>query len=281
MSILRGDKLAKKINSKTKLEVKKLKTGPCLAAILVGNNAASKLYVSIKKRTAKNLGIKFIEYRLSVNVGEKKILKTIKELNEDAGVNGIIVQLPLPQKFNSTKIIQSISPGKDVDGFHKKNIKKTIDGNSFILSPLISATTELIKATKQKGRKNKTVLIIVKNRIFYKTMRARLCKFGFDEKKVNNIMKINKKSPQCINKILKSDIIITASGRPISLKSNMIKPGVTIIDIGINKLNGKTVGDTDFEKVKKTAGFITPVPGGVGPMTVAILMKNVVKLAKK
>lgn len=278
MTILRGDKLAKKINSKTKLDVKKLKTRPCLAAILVGSNTASKLYISIKKRTAKKLGIKFIEYKLSTNVREKKILEIIKLLNKDNSVNGIMVQLPLPKKFNSTKIIQSISPIKDVDGFHKKNIKKT--NNDAILSPLIGAIIELIKSTKQ-NLKNKEVLIIAKNRIFYKTINTLLHNIKVSTKKINHIIKINKHSRNCQNKILKADIIIIAIGKPKSLKLEMVKHGSTIIDVGINKFNGKTVGDADFQEIKKTSRFITPVPGGFGPMTVAMLMKNVVKLTKK
>ncbi|MBT4277621.1 bifunctional 5,10-methylenetetrahydrofolate dehydrogenase/5,10-methenyltetrahydrofolate cyclohydrolase [Candidatus Falkowbacteria bacterium] len=265
MAILRGDKLADKINKQTKAEIKKLKIKPGLAAILIGNNSASKLYVSIKKQEAKKIGVNFYEYHFSTKIKEKEIIKTINLLNKDKNIHGIIVQLPLPKKFNTNKIIQSINPKKDVDGFNRKNI---------VVSPLVSGSIELLKLTKQ-NLKNKSAVIISKSKIFTDSFKAEL-----KNKQIKTIWvkEINKNTVQ---KIKQSDIAIIALGKRKILKAQMIKKGAIVIDIGINKFKGKTIGDVDFEKVKNKASYITPVPKGVGPMTVAILMKNVVALTKR
>ncbi len=269
--ILRGDKLAKKINSKTKAEIKKLKLKPGLAAILIGNNPASKLYISIKKEEAKKVGINFYEYHFSEKIKEKEILNIVDLLNKDKNIHGIIVQLPLPRQFNTNKIIQSINPKKDVDGFHKKNIKKLLQNNPFVVSPLIAGSIELIKATKEKLN-GKSAAIVAKNKIFAEPLKVMLKKEKINPTWIKEIKK------ETLNK---ADIVIMVFGKKKTLKESMVKKGVIVIDIGINKYKGKTVGDVDFEKVKNKAGYITPVPRGIGPMTVAMLLKNTVKLAKE
>jgi methylenetetrahydrofolate dehydrogenase (NADP+) / methenyltetrahydrofolate cyclohydrolase len=269
--ILRGDKLAKKINSKTKTEIKKLKLKPGLAAILVGNNSASKLYVSIKKEEAKKTGINFYEYHFSEKIKESEILNIVDLLNKDKNIHGIIVQLPLPKNFNTDKIIQSIDPKKDVDGFHGENTKKLLANKPFVVSPLIAGSIELIKATGEKLN-GKSAVIVAKNKIFAEPLKVMLKKENINPAWIKELKKEHTN---------KADIVIMVLGKKYALKESMVKKGAIVIDIGINKFKGKTVGDVDFDKVKNKAGYITPVPRGIGPMTVAMLLKNTLKLAKK
>lgn len=275
--ILRGDKLAQKINKETKKEIQKFRVKPGLAVILVGNNPASKLYVKLKKEIAKKININFYKFYFSEKTKETEILKTISKLNQDKNINGIIVQLPLPKKFNTNKIIQSINPQKDIDGFHKKNIKKLMTKNPAIISPLILAIICLLKSTKQ-NLINKSAIIISKNKIFVDPLKAILQKEKIAYKKIGWIKEISKKT---IKKIESADIIVIGVGQAEILKKEMVKKGAIIIDIGINKKNNKVRGDVDFKNLKNKASFITPVPKGVGPMTVAMLMKNILKISRR
>lgn len=273
--ILRGDKLAKEINKETKKEIQKLKIKIGLAVILIGNNKSSKLYVELKEQIAKKIKINFYKFYFSEKAKESEILKIIIKLNQDKKINGIIVQLPISKKFNTDKIVQSISYKKDVDGFHKKNIKKLITGKSMVVSPLILAVVSLLKLTK-KSLSDKSAIIISKNEIFAKPLKAVLQEKKIVCKKIEWVKIINKKT---IKKILLADIVIIGVGQAEILKKEMVKKDVIIIDIGINKKNNKVVGDADFKNLKDKVSFITPVPKGVGPMTVAMLMKNILKLS--
>lgn len=272
--IIYGDKLAKKINNETKKIVKKLDQKPGLAVILIGDNPASKLYVSIKEKKSEEIGINFYKFLFSEKSSEQEILAKIDSLNHDKKISGIIVQLPLAKKFNTNKIIQSIRPEKDADGFHKKNIKDLLVGKTITMPPLISGTMELIKSSEQK-LENKSAVIIANSHLFFNSLKAGLKIIGLKEK---NIF-WSKNVDEQITK--RSDIIIIAIGKAKALKQEHIKKGSIIIDIGINKFEGKTVGDADFENLKEKAGFITPVPKGIGPMTVAMLIRNTVELSKK
>ena len=274
--ILRGDKLARKINQETKKEIQKLKIKPGLAVILIGNNPSSKLYVKLKEQIAKEIKINFYKFCFSEKIKEIEVLKTIAKLNKDKNVNGIIVQLPLSKKFNTDKIIQSINFKKDVDGFHKKNIKNLLAKNITIISPLILSIISLLKLTKQ-NLSDKSAIIISKNKIFVNPLKTVLQKEKIACKKIKCAKEINKKT---IEKIKSADIVIIGVGQAKILKKEMIKKGAIIIDIGINKEKNKVVGDADFKNLKNKASFITPVPNGVGPMTVAMLMKNILKLSR-
>ncbi|MEA2088330.1 MAG: bifunctional 5,10-methylenetetrahydrofolate dehydrogenase/5,10-methenyltetrahydrofolate cyclohydrolase [Patescibacteria group bacterium] len=274
--ILRGDKLAKEINKETKKEIQKFKITPGLAVILIGNNLASKLYVELKEKTAKQIKINFYKFYFSEKAKENEILKIITELNQDKNVSGIIVQLPLPEKFNTNKIVQCINSKKDVDGFHKQNIKSLLTKKSKIISPLILAVINILKSTKQ-NLSDKSAVIISKNKIFVKPLKIVLQKEKIACEKIEWVKEINKKT---IEKIELADIVIVGIGKARILKKEMIKKNAIVIDIGINKENNKVVGDADFKNLKNKASFITPVPKGVGPMTVAMLMKNVLKLSR-
>ncbi len=271
--ILRGDKLAQKINRKTAQQIKKLKNKPGLAVILVGQNPSSLIYVNIKEKIAKKLGIKFYKFHFSSQISEEKIIGTIKKLNQNPKIQGIVVQLPLPQKFNTSKILQSITPEKDMDGFHKKNIQKLFANQKTIISPFLQSILFLLKASKNP-LKNKSIAIIAKNKTFAVSLKTLLVRNGALKKEINWIKKI---SPFTQKKIKKADIVIIALGRPKALKKDFIKQKAIIIDGGINRINNKIVGDADFQKLKKHVSCITPVPGGIGPLTVAMLFKNLAK----
>lgn len=267
IKILDGKKLARKINRETEAKIKRLKTAPGLAAVLIGNNPASKLYLKLKKEQAEKIEIKFYKYKFSENATQNEILKIINSLNKDKKVSGIIVQLPLPDKFDADKIIQAINPNKDIDGFHKKSLLK---------SPLILSVIEFLKLTKQ-NLSEKKIAIIANSNIFSNSLCAILIQ---NNVKKNSIFLVKPENKNLPKKILIADIIIIAIGKAKFLKANMIKKGAVIIDIGINKIGKKTVGDADFENIKNKASFITPVPGGVGPLTIAMLLKNCLELAK-
>ncbi len=274
--ILNGEKLAKKINRETKAGIKKLKTAPGLAAILIGNDSASKLYIKLKEEQAEKIGIKFYKYRFSENIAQKKIIKTINLLNKDEKISGIIVQLPLPNRFNADKIVQAINPNKDVDGFHKKNLRTLTQKNQLVVSPLILSIIELLKKANQ-NLSNKKIAIIANSLVFFNFLRAVLTQ---NKVKKDNLFLIKPENKNLIKKILSADIVIIAIGKPKFLKAEMIKKAAVVIDIGINKIGKKIVGDADFKNIKNKASFITPVPGGIGPLTIAMLLKNCLELAK-
>jgi len=259
--ILDGKALAEKIKLDIRKEIIKLPSPPGLAAILVGDDAASKIYLRLKEKAAQEIGINFHKYLgnndCCPSVSEKELLSMIEFLNNDPATNGIIVQLPLPKKFNTEKIIGTIDPKKDVDGFHPRN-------KTGIIPPTIAAVIELLKATGEDLARKDT-LIIGKNDIFTKG----LAKYLSAELKIKKIAET-----KAINETAKkADIIIIALGQAGALKKNLIKAGAIVIDVGINKAGDKTIGDAD-PAVAESAGWISPVPGGVGPLTVACLLKN-------
>ncbi len=273
MAIINGKKIAQKINQETKKKIKEKKLRLGLAAILIGNDKASQIYINLKEKIAKSLGIDFYKYHISENTDEKNIIKTIQLLNKNKNINGIIVQLPLPKKFDTEKIIQSVSPEKDIDGFHKDNIKKLLKGKPQIISPLINGVLELIKSTNTK-LENKKIVLIGKNKNFITSFKKIL---EMNRAKPENIKWLKTVSKNTQKTILKADLIIIALGKAKILKKKFVKKNAIVIDIGINKEKNKIIGDADFENLKNHCSFISPVPGGVGPMTIAMLMKNLIK----
>jgi len=257
MIIFNGKKTAEKILSELKKKIKKEKIKPKLAVISIGKDPASGLFIRNKKRAAQKTGIEINHYRLKENAEEKDIIKIIEHLNKDFSVNGIIVQLPLPKRLNSEKIIKRILPKKDVDGFTKKTCFK---------SPLILSILIALKGSNKK-LKGKKVLALVNSDIFGKTLKKHLKKENIN----GNYLK-NKK----ISKIKSADILITALGIPNLIKEKMLKRGAILIDAGISVTGkNKVIGDIDKKNIQKKASFLTPVPGGIGPLTIAYLLKNV------
>lgn len=266
--ILDGKSLAEKIKLDIRKEIVKLPSPPGLAAVLVGDDEASKIYIRLKEKACHEVGINFHSYLCNNDccpcVSENDLLATIAFLNNDPAVNGVIIQLPLPKKFNAKKMIGAIDPQKDVDGFHPQN-------KTGIIPPTIAAVMELIKATGE-NLTEKNTMIIGKSDIFTKGLKEHLAT-GLKIKEIKETKEITAETKE-------SDIIIIALGQAKALKKNQIKPGAIIIDVGINKIKDKTVGDVD-PKVAEIAGWLSPVPGGVGPLTVACLLRNVLTLAKK
>jgi len=266
--LIDGKALADKILLELKDKVAQLSRPPGLAVILIGDDPASHRYVKKKKEASQKIGINFCDYlcggKFYPNTSEKEILEMIDFLNKDKTIDAIIVQLPLPKKFNTQKIINAIDPKKDIDGFHPKN--KTI------VSPLIQAINEVLKQTKE-NLKGKKILIVSKNPIFADPLKQSLEKQGLKTETVKPDAKLVEKTKQ-------ADILVTVVGQPGLIKKTMVKKNTIVIDAGTTLIGeNKWQGDVD-PKVAEVASWLTPVPGGVGPLTVAFLLKNTVELAK-
>jgi len=258
MKIINGKKIAHRILEDLKKEIKKQEIKPRLAVILVGDNPASRLYVKIKEKVGQSIGIEIEKHFLSNKTKEQEIIDLVNSLNKDNEINGILVQLPLPQGLSTDRIIREISIKKDVDGFLSE---------SKFESPFILAIHEAIKKTG-KDLKDKKIVALVNSDIFGKSLYNFFLKH--ESVKIDYIKGDNK------DKIKQADILITALGQAEIIKGNMIKKGIILIDGGISKIDDKIIGDIDAESVKDKAKWLTPVPNGLGPLTVAFLLKNVV-----
>jgi methylenetetrahydrofolate dehydrogenase (NADP+)/methenyltetrahydrofolate cyclohydrolase len=277
MVILDGKALANKIKAQTKIEIDQLKSKgiiPGLAVILVGNNPASQVYVNMKTKACEEVGIYSINHRMPEEVNEKDLLYVIDMLNKNPLVNAILVQLPLPSKINEEKVIEAIDPKKDVDGFHPYNMGKLLRGQPFIFPCTPYGIMKLFEEYKIE-LKAKDVCVIGAGNITGKPMSYML----LNENATVQICHIYTKNLK--EKTKTADIIISATGKAHLIKADMVKEGVIVVDVGIAKVNDKIVGDVDFENVSKIASYITPVPGGVGPMTIAMLISNTVFLSKQ
>ena len=266
MKIIRGREIADKILKELKEKISQQNLELGLAVVLVGQNEASELYVRLKKKAAEEAGIKFKLYNFTEKNSEPEIIELIKNLNTDKNITGIIVQLPLPEKFNTQKIISSIAPEKDADGF---------SGESQSLPVFPSAIMRLAESSEQEVS-GKFGIVVANSKEFGETMVGML-----EQKKNKSKYILVKDLENSLDLIKKADIIITAVGKPKLISGNMLKEGVIVIDGGISKINGKVVGDVDFESVKNIISAISPVPGGVGPVTIACLLENVYRLTKK
>lgn len=275
MKLLKGKGISEKILRDLKKKIKREKLKPGLAVFLVGHDKASEVYVGLKQKAAHAIGIKFLLYRYKEKTGEREIIQKIKEINQDNSIHGIIVQLPLPKKFNTQKIINSIDPKKDADGFHPKNVRKFVAYKSEIWPVLPHAAWQLIKNTGVKT-KNKKALVLANSDRFGEVMQAALRNKGI---KANYIL--TKNIAKNLKNIKTTDVLVSAVGKPGLIKGDMLKKNVIVIDGGITKTGKKVLGDADIESVKKVAGYLTPVPGGVGPVTIACLLENVYLAAKK
>ncbi|MBU2028716.1 bifunctional 5,10-methylenetetrahydrofolate dehydrogenase/5,10-methenyltetrahydrofolate cyclohydrolase [Patescibacteria group bacterium] len=264
MKLLQGKKIADKILSSLKKKISAQKNKPSLAVILVGNDKASQLYIRLKKKAAERIGINFQLFRFSSKVKETAIIQKIRELNASKKISGMIVQLPLPKNLHTQKIINTVDPRKDVDGFSAKNIIN--------LQPVFpQAIMEMLYASflKVPFRKEAKAVVIANSEKFGEVMVDMLMR-----KKISGTYILSSKLKKSIEKVQKADIIISAMGRPGLITDKIIKQDAIIIDGGITKKGKKVLGDIDFDSVKNKASFLTPVPGGVGPVTIACLLKN-------
>lgn len=272
--ILSGNKIASGILQELKEKIKKDQIKPGLAVVLAGDDPASHLYTELKGKAARQVGMYYERHLFSKNVKQKELLKKIEELNNRDDIHGIIIQLPLPKHLDESEIISKISPKKDADGFHPVNIKKFQQGQASVVSPLLQTIETYLRQTK-KTLTGKKGVVLGNSELFVENVETILKRLGIKSRHFHELVH------ESIKFLRQVDIVVIALGKPLALKGEMIKPGAIIIDIGITKIKSKTLGDVDQKSVKGKAGYLTPVPGGVGPMTVAYLLNNTYQLARK
>ena len=277
MKILDGKAVSLKVKESVKVraeELKKFGVEPTLAVILVGEDKASQTYVRAKEKACNEYGIKSVAHRLSENTTQAELLALINVLNLDDSIHGILVQLPLPKHIDTNTILATIDPAKDVDGFHAVNVGKLVSGLDGFVPCTPLGVMEILKEYDIDVT-GLNAVVIGRSNIVGKPMANLLLNASatvtVTHSKTKNLKEI------CKN----ADLIVAAIGKPFFLKADMVKDGVVVVDVGINRLDdGRLVGDVDFEKVAPKCSYITPVPGGVGPMTIAMLLNNTILAAQ-
>ena len=276
--IIDGKKTAAELREELKKKVVELKSVhnavPGLTVILVGEDPASKIYVKNKEKFAKEVGMNSEVIRYPADISEDKLLNKIKELNKNDKVSGILVQLPLPKHIDKRKVIETIDFGKDVDGFHPMNVGNLSSGYDSSI-PCTPLGCSLLLKKAEKNLSGKHAVVIGRSNLNGKPMTQLLLKENC------TVTITHSKTKDLKAECLKADIIIAAVGIPKLVKGDWVKKGAIVIDVGINKTDSGIVGDVDFDEVSKVAKAITPVPGGVGPMTIACLLNNTVECFKK
>lgn len=272
--IIDGKAVSAAVKEQVKDEIARGGLNIGLAVVIVGDDPASRVYVNNKKKACEFCGIKSYEYALPEDTTEAELLELIDTLNGDTKVNGILVQLPLPKQLDEKTIIEHISPMKDVDAFHESNVGRIMIGNYAFLPCTPAGCMELIRSTGVEVS-GKECVVIGRSNIVGKPMAMLLLHEN------GTVTVCHSKTKNLAEVCSRADILIAAVGRANFVTADMVKEGAVVIDVGINRLeNGKLCGDVKFDEVSEKAGYITPVPGGVGPMTIAMLMKNTV-MAKR
>ncbi len=275
--IIDGKALAAEIRSEVKTQVAALAekgVSTALAVILVGDDSASQVYVRNKIKACADTGIRSLEFRMPAETTQQQLLAKIAELNADESVDGILVQLPLPKQINADAVISAIDPAKDVDGFHVANAGALVTGKQGFVPCTPFGVMRLIEKSGVNPR-GKSAVIVGRSNIVGKPMALLL--LAADA----TVTVAHSRTPDLSAVTRNADILVAAVGRAKLIKADMVKPGAVVIDVGMNRdENGKLCGDVDFAEVKEVAGSITPVPGGVGPMTIAMLMQNTVLAAQ-
>lgn len=271
--IIDGKKISQEIKDELKVKVAELNSKGVevsLAVILVGNDPASTVYVGNKKKACEYIGVKSLSYELPETTTEAELLELIDKLNKDASVNGILVQLPLPKSIDEDKVIQAIAPEKDVDGFHPVSVGSLLIGQKGFLPCTPAGIIQLLKRS-DIDINGKECVVIGRSNIVGKPMAVLLLR-------ENGTVTICHSRTQNLKSVCKrADILVVAIGKPKFIDASYVKEGATVIDVGIHRnADNKLCGDVDYESVEPIAGAITPVPGGVGPMTIAMLMNNCV-----
>ena len=276
--IIDGKELAKKIRANLKIECEELKKkniNSKLAVIMVGEDPASKVYVRNKSKACEDVGIEYEEYLLDVNTTQKELIELIEKLNNDKTINGILLQSPIPSNLDVNEAFRTISPKKDVDGFNPVNVGKLVLNQDTFVS---CTPYGIMKMFEEYNIDlcSKNVVILGRSNIVGKPL-IHCCL-----NKNATVTTCHSKTQDLAQKAKEADILISAIGKANFITADMVKEKAVVIDVGINRLdNGKITGDVDFENVKEKASYITPVPGGVGPMTIAMLMNNVIKATKR
>tara|TARA_Y100001936_G_scaffold222065_1_gene237639 strand:+ start:645 stop:1487 length:843 start_codon:yes stop_codon:yes gene_type:complete len=278
MILIDGKKVAAELREELKKEVLNLKAKhnktPGLTVILIGDMAPSQIYVRMKEKAANEVGLKSEVIKYPSEVEEKTVLEKINELNKDSSVSGILVQLPLPEHINKQKVIESIAPKKDVDGFHPMNVGNLSSGYDSSI-PCTPLGCYLLIKTIEPNLSGKKAIIIGRSNLNGKPMTQLLLRENC------TVTVTHSKTKDLKAECLKGDIIVAAVGIPQLVRGDWIKKDAIVIDVGINKTDKGIVGDVAFEEVSKVAKALTPVPGGVGPMTIACLLKNTIECFKK
>ncbi len=277
MKLIDGKIISASVKQRVKEEVEALKkegitTG--LAVIIVGEDPASKVYVANKKKACEMLGIISEEYALPENTTQEELLSLIDELNNKATINGILCQLPLPKHLDEQAVINAILPEKDVDAFHPQNVGKIMLGDYDFVPCTPAGIMEMLKY-ENIDISGKTCVVIGRSNIVGKPMGMLLLHQN------GTVTICHSRTKDLASVCKEADILVAAVGRPNFVTADMVKEGAVVIDVGINRVDGKLVGDVDFNAVKDKCSAITPVPGGVGPMTIAMLMQNTLTAAKK
>jgi methylenetetrahydrofolate dehydrogenase (NADP+)/methenyltetrahydrofolate cyclohydrolase len=285
--LINGNEVARQIREELKQETTQLKEKynvvPGLVTILVGENPASVSYVTAKQKTSKELGFYSIQDNQPATISEEELLKLIEKYNKDPKIHGILVQLPLPKHINETKILYAIDPKKDVDGFHPVNVGKLMIGEADYLPCTPAGIQQLLIRTGAKID-GAEVVVVGRSNIVGKPIANILLQKQKGANATVTICHTGSKDMTFHTK--RADILIVAAGKPKAITADMVKPGAVVIDVGVNRIGmtpegkAKLCGDVDFDGVKEKASAITPVPGGVGPMTITMLMMNTVKAAK-
>ena len=274
-SLIDGKALAAQIRSDLAGRVLELKgTGlvPGLAVVIVGDDAASRLYVNMKKRACDELGIYSREHALPASATQDELLDIVHSLNEDPSIHGILVQLPLPKHLDEQAVIEAIRPEKDVDGLHPQNLGALVAGRDGFVPCTPAGIIKLIKSTGTEIQGKECVMVGRSNIVGKPTALLLLREHG-------TVTICHSRTVDLPARCRQADILVAAVGKPALIKGDMVKPGAVVIDVGTNRVDGKLVGDVEFGAAREVAGHITPVPGGVGPMTIAMLMENTVRAA--
>lgn len=279
INIINGKEIAASVRNELKAEIALLKEKkgitPGLTVVLVGENPASKVYVRNKGKACEEVGIRSVQHNLPESTSQEELLKLISDLNNSKDVHGILIQLPLPKHINEELVLEAILPQKDVDGFHPYNMGRLMIGN-----PLLQPCTPygIMRLLESTGIdiSGKEAVVVGRSNIVGKPMAMMLLRRNA------TVTICHSKTKDLIEKVKSADIVIAAIGRANFIQGDWIKDGAVVIDVGINRTpEGTLVGDVDFAEASKRASFITPVPGGVGPMTIAMLLKNTVEAAQK
>ncbi|MCO6057650.1 bifunctional methylenetetrahydrofolate dehydrogenase/methenyltetrahydrofolate cyclohydrolase FolD [Pseudomonas sp. MOB-449] len=280
IQLIDGKAAAARVLAEVAEDVREMKAGgiaPALAVVLVGQDPASQVYVSNKVLRAEECGIRSLEHKLPADTAEAELLALIHNLNADAGVHGILVQLPLPAHIDETRVLQAIDPLKDVDGFHAENVGGLSQGRD-VLTPCTPAGCLRLLQDTCGDLVGKHAVVIGRSNIVGKPMAALLLKAHC------SVTVVHSRSANLRELCRQADIVVAAVGRPRLVDADWLKPGAVVIDVGINRIEedgrSKLVGDVDFDSALAKAAAITPVPGGVGPMTIAFLMKNTLTAAR-
>ena len=267
--IIDGKKVAESVKKELKKRVSKLGFKPGLAVVLVGDNPASEVYVKHKGKASEELGFHYELHRLPEDTDEMELLRLVDKLNQDKKIHGMLVHLPLPKQINESLVIDAIRPDKDADGFNPINMGNLLIGDNKVISATPKGIIKLIESVC--SIKGKHAVVVGRSNIVGKPVSMLL------QQKNATVTMCHSKTKPLGEYTKKADILVVAAGKPRLITRDMVKKGAVVIDVGTNKVMGKLIGDVDFDDVKKVAGSITPVPGGVGPMTITMLLENVLQ----